>query len=169
MRWHKASTVHLQWYSGTSTTVQQSQLQAVLQWTLDLIGLNREWLLLLRQAPSAWLFSSPAARTVSCFEIKKHVIHSPKPKETIAPFNAPSEFECVDFNWWFQFTSWPMATSRSQSRLCDSLYNGNSWQMRGLCRLQRKNVFPACTCTQYSLFFPTKSHLQTEKRKKDQK
>lgn len=125
--------------------VQQSQLQAVLQWTLDLICLNHEWSLLLRQAPSAWLFSSTAARTVSFFEIKKHVIHSPQPKETIAPFNAPPEFECVDFNWWFYFTSWPTATSRGQSRLCDSLYTGNSWQMRGLCRLQRENVFPACT------------------------
>lgn len=91
--------------------------------------LNHEWLLLLRQAHSAWLISNMAARTVSCFEKTKpknkkqqHVIHSQLPNETIAPLKPPQSLNV---------STWHLTEGNRQgtSRLSGSVYTANSLQM----------------------------------------
>lgn len=85
--------------------------------------LNHEWLLLLRQAHSAWLISNMAARTVSCFEKTKpknkkqqHVIHSPLPNETIAPFKAPPHPRV----WMCPLDTWPRGTDKGPADLVEA-------------------------------------------------
>lgn len=61
---------------------------------------------------SPWLFSNLAALTVSCFEIRKHVIHSPTltaATRDSRPFNTPLHLNVSTFlsTMWVWFTSPP--------------------------------------------------------------
>lgn len=105
---------------------------------------------------SPWLFSNLAALTVSCFEIRKHVIHSPTLTAAIrdsGPFNTPLHLNVSTFlsTLWVWFTSPPthhhlqqwMETNTGylvKLHLARQLLSPCSLQMRGLCGLGRKLI-----------------------------